>query len=230
MGFLPMWDRGHEFVGAEGAGSCMHSDQAWWSNVGKNFLGDKLVALWKPEEAEAAMTACKGELFRAPLTETQLRILGTASCVALLRPGDVFCFSGGVPHITMVVGDALNFTGYESFLNWHPDNHRLLLSGFARERKSGVMGSKHLNSIVDDVLNALQHFDEGGSWIPKQAAAPQCSPEEMLSTCRAIWSSSFVQDLCAVKDSSDSESSRSRSRSRSRSLTIHQAEQQPVTQ
>eukprot|EP01065_Artemidia_motanka_P013149 TRINITY_DN1724_c4_g1_i1.p1 TRINITY_DN1724_c4_g1~~TRINITY_DN1724_c4_g1_i1.p1 ORF type:complete len:278 (+),score=49.49 TRINITY_DN1724_c4_g1_i1:112-834(+) len=37
-GKLPMWDRGHFFVGGEGAGSCLHIDQAWWSNVAKNFL------------------------------------------------------------------------------------------------------------------------------------------------------------------------------------------------
>ena len=26
---LPMWDRGHSFVGGAGVGSCLHVDQAW---------------------------------------------------------------------------------------------------------------------------------------------------------------------------------------------------------
>merc|ERR1712226_821515 len=78
-GCLPMWDRGHCFIGAEGAGSCMHVDQAWWSNVGKNFSGYKLVATWGPEDAKAVLAACGGTLFRKPLSPEQCSALSTAS-------------------------------------------------------------------------------------------------------------------------------------------------------
>lgn len=103
-GPLPMWDRGHIFVGEEGSGSVLHTDQAWWSNVGKNFLGQKLVALWGPQAAgrgpgSPAVAACRGQLFRAPLSDAQRLALEAASVLALLRPGDVVSFTGGLPHV-----------------------------------------------------------------------------------------------------------------------------------
>lgn len=41
-------------------------------------------------------------------------------------------FTGGLPHVTLVVGEALNLTAYESFVNWHPSNASLLLQGARR--------------------------------------------------------------------------------------------------
>ena len=82
MGRLPMWDRGHGFVGTNGSGSILHVDQAWWSNVAKNFLGHKLVALWGPGEAEPVLDACGGSLFRKPLSPEQHDALKQASRIA----------------------------------------------------------------------------------------------------------------------------------------------------
>ena len=65
-GRLPMWDRGHGFIGSTGSGTVLHVDQAFWSNVAKNFLGYKLVAVWGPADAEFVLDACGGELFRKP--------------------------------------------------------------------------------------------------------------------------------------------------------------------
>ena len=46
---LPYWDRYDEgvFVGGRFGGSPMHVDQVHWSNVGKNFCGAKLLAIWR---------------------------------------------------------------------------------------------------------------------------------------------------------------------------------------
>lgn len=109
---LPMWDRGHSFVGAPGVGSCLHVDQAWWSNVAKNFTGHKLVALWGPGHAEEIVQRHEGELFRRPLSPEQTQALSKAAVIALLQPGDVASFSGGLPHATVVVGTELNLTAY----------------------------------------------------------------------------------------------------------------------
>ena len=45
---MPYWDRYDEgvFVGGAGSGSAMHVDQIGWSNIGKNWTGHKLVAIW----------------------------------------------------------------------------------------------------------------------------------------------------------------------------------------
>ncbi|CAK0814268.1 unnamed protein product [Prorocentrum cordatum] len=154
-----MWDRGHCFLGAEGAGSCLHVDQAWWSNVAKNYLGYKLVATWAPSGAPAALR-CAGELFRKPLTAEQQEALRQAARVALLRPGDVASFTGGLPHVTVVVGDGLNLTGYESLVNWHPRNAELLLRGAARPDGPGTLALKPLHRLFDDLRRRREEEEE----------------------------------------------------------------------
>eukprot|EP00931_Biecheleriopsis_adriatica_P107014 TRINITY_DN81357_c0_g1_i1.p1 TRINITY_DN81357_c0_g1~~TRINITY_DN81357_c0_g1_i1.p1 ORF type:complete len:467 (-),score=90.16 TRINITY_DN81357_c0_g1_i1:37-1368(-) len=153
---LPMWDRGHSFVGARGAGSCLHVDQAWWSNIAKNFLGYKLVALWGSKEAPKALKLT-GQLFRRPLTEEQRCAILEASGLALLGPGDVACFTGGLPHATVVVGEDLNLTAYESLVNWHPKNAELLLRGAQRRPgRKGAMSRRPLHGLLDDICDVVQ--------------------------------------------------------------------------
>lgn len=236
-----MWDRGHCFIGAEGAGSCMHVDQAWWSNVAKNFRGHKLVATWGPEEAPGALAACGGQLFRRPLSSAQRDVLCSAARVALLRPGDVASFSGGLPHITAVVGDHLNFTAYESFINWSPANARLFLRGAARKSQKGTMGLKALHGLFEDMADAVHMCEKAGAF-PARAAPPAdgSNPKCLLAEFRAVLlkrrcfarrlgaevnrSEDGAETTCS---SSDSESnlanpSRSASPSHSRSAkTIH---------
>lgn len=153
---LPMWDRGHAFVGANGAGSCLHVDQAWWSNISKNFAGYKLVALWGPGASENALKLST-QLFRRPLSKEQTDALRQASTIALLGPGDVASFTGGLPHVTLVVGDMLNLTAYESLINWHPCNADLLLRGALRKPGSeGVMKRKALHGLFDDIVQVVR--------------------------------------------------------------------------
>lgn len=153
---LPMWDRGHAFVGANGAGSCLHVDQAWWSNISKNFAGYKLVALWGPGAAPEALKLST-QLFRRPLSKEQTDALRQASTIALLGPGDVASFTGGLPHVTVVVGDMLNLTAYESLINWHPCNADLLLRGALRKPGSeGVMKRKALHGLFDDIVQVVR--------------------------------------------------------------------------
>ncbi|CAE8627448.1 unnamed protein product [Polarella glacialis] len=173
---LPMWDRGHSFVGATGAGSCLHVDQAWWSNIAKNFLGYKLVALWGPDETPAVVSKHQGELFRKPLSEEQSDALLTASGIALLRPGDVASFSGGLPHITMVVGDQLNVTAYESVVNWNPHNAELLLRGASRPAEwKGIMKLGPWHGLLDDIADVVLR---AGAVSPP--SLPPLSPAELL--------------------------------------------------
>lgn len=159
---LPFWDRGHGFLGSAGAGICLHVDQAWWSNVAKNFFGNKLVALWGP--GTRVLDTCGGELFRKPLCERHLAALAECRRVALLRPGDVACFTGGLPHTTLVLGSALNLTFYESFLNWNCDNLDLLLSGLQRRVDQAWwqnnMEPKFVETVLGDIVRVAGDFIE----------------------------------------------------------------------
>ncbi|CAK9032767.1 unnamed protein product [Durusdinium trenchii] len=83
---LPMWDRGHSFVGGRGVGSCLHVDQAWWSNIAKNYTGYKLVAVW----SNCDVLQLKGQLFRRPLSKEQTDALRK---VGLRRMENCLCES-----------------------------------------------------------------------------------------------------------------------------------------
>lgn len=192
-GALPMWDRGHCFIGSEGVGSCMHVDQAWWSNVGKNFLGYKLVATWGPGEAPWALERCAGQMFRKPLTALQQEVLLGASKVALFGPGDVVSFSGGLPHVTVVVGDELSLTGYESLVNWHPRNAALLLRGAARSRSEPeVMMASRIKGLLDDVMATVERCAEArGLPVPPTVAAPPGG--ESVSELQADFRAALLQ-------------------------------------
>mmetsp|Transcript_80095 Transcript_80095/g.141813 ORF Transcript_80095/g.141813 Transcript_80095/m.141813 type:complete len:424 (-) Transcript_80095:58-1329(-) len=227
-GRLPMWDRGHVFIGAEGAGSCMHVDQAWWSNICKNFLGTKLVALWDCARAEDALAACRGELFRKPLTSKQRQVLCTATRFALLSPGDVACFSGGVPHVTAVVGDRLNVTAYESFVNWSPQNADLLLRGALRPRDApGVMARGPLHGLLDDITDCVRECKVTAGF-PVRAAPPHSGscPEELLKDFSNVLRS---RRRCAQRLGSqpDAESDDAACSSSSESSSVSEASDSP---
>eukprot|EP00439_Symbiodinium_sp_Y106_P077181 s609_g16.t1 len=115
----------------------------------------KLVALWGPGHAEEIVQRHEGELFRRPLSPEQTQALSKAAVIALLQPGDVASFSGGLPHATVVVGTELNLTAYESLVNWHPANAGLLLRGFERRGK-GVMTRKAKEGLLEDIVEVVK--------------------------------------------------------------------------
>eukprot|EP00929_Paragymnodinium_shiwhaense_P012068 TRINITY_DN11871_c0_g1_i3.p1 TRINITY_DN11871_c0_g1~~TRINITY_DN11871_c0_g1_i3.p1 ORF type:complete len:404 (-),score=71.70 TRINITY_DN11871_c0_g1_i3:212-1423(-) len=109
------------FVGGRGSGKGLHVDQVLWSNVGKQWRGHKLLAIWPPGEVSSRMVSelCDSH-FKPPLGARQRAALEQASQIILLRPGDVFLMSGGVAHATVTVSQDLTLTGYESLVTLHP--------------------------------------------------------------------------------------------------------------
>jgi len=127
---MPYWDRYDEgvFVGGRFGGSPLHVDQVSWSNVGKNFAGRKLLAIWAHGEASREMfDEHNYRLFVPPIADSEIRALASASRVALLQEGDVVIFSGGNAHTALSVSEELSLTAYESFVNFAPANLRLFL-------------------------------------------------------------------------------------------------------
>ena len=130
---MPYWDRYDEgvFVGAAGAGSAMHVDQIGWSNIGKNYAGHKLVALWPYGTASnIALESHLDHLFAAPhgVGKEDAAVLRMACKVALVEPGDVFLFSGAQAHATVCVGEGLSLGAYESFVSLAPQHARVFLN------------------------------------------------------------------------------------------------------
>ena len=95
------------------AGSCLHVDQCLWSNVGKNFAGYKVVAVWPfGHEANEILDDHWSQLFRpvdrsvasnSHVSPQHAAVLGKTVKMAILQPGDVFIFSGACAHMAMYV-------------------------------------------------------------------------------------------------------------------------------
>ena len=156
---MPYWDRYDEgiFVGARFGGSPMHVDQVLWSNVGKNWLGHKLLVVWPyGEPSRALFDAHNYDLFVPPLRRAETAALEQCAQVALCGPGDVVLFSGANAHMAMSISTALSVTAYESFVNLHPRNLGAFLdSGTPAHYKQCRTRQPMLDDIKGDVCESL---------------------------------------------------------------------------
>lgn len=156
---MPYWDRYDEgvFVGARFGGSPMHVDQCIWSNVGKNFAGYKLVAIWPyGERSRDNFDEHAYSLFVPPISEKEAACLERAAQVALLGPGDVVVFSGGNAHMALSVSQGLSITAYESFINLNTRNLSAFLdSGTPDHYRQCRTRQPMLDDIKNDVADAV---------------------------------------------------------------------------
>ncbi|KAJ1450131.1 hypothetical protein M885DRAFT_621955 [Pelagophyceae sp. CCMP2097] len=102
------------FVGGHGAGKGLHVDALKRTNVGVNWKGYKLVAIWREgHDSDDMVEDLQDVVFASPLTPAMLAALQRAHRVALIRPGDVFLLSGSGAHTTLCVGNGFNVASYE---------------------------------------------------------------------------------------------------------------------
>jgi len=155
------WDTQDDgvFVGGRNSGKGIHVDQVYWSNVGNNLAGHKLLATWPPGDPSSRLHRdMLDAVFAAPLGTPHLDALSRASRVVLLRPGDVFVISGGVAHATLALD--LNVTAYESLVTLNPHNVRHFLRTGTRNGpyglSRGVMPRSELEDYKDRVVDALE--------------------------------------------------------------------------
>lgn len=158
---MPFWERsaGGIFVGERGTGSGFHVDQCLWSNVGRNFCGYKLFAIWPYTERLSILDdAGKGTVLHLPLSPQHEDFLRRAKSVALVGPGDVWCFSGGQPHTALCVGDGINISAYESYVPAHPAAVGLLVQSNCKDThwRKCWMDDEDLDELYEDVVDALQ--------------------------------------------------------------------------
>jgi len=146
---MTYWDRYNEggFVGSKLMGSPLHIDQCLWSNIGRNWAGYKVMGLWKLDD-ENVIQNHRRQLFSPPLSQSEKEALHSAIKIVLVRPGDMFLFSGANPHMAMVVSDQLSYTTYESFINTHPTH----LDIFCKTNTEEHPSSFHMReSTLDDI-------------------------------------------------------------------------------
>eukprot|EP00471_Norrisiella_sphaerica_P010117 CAMPEP_0184497008 /NCGR_PEP_ID=MMETSP0113_2-20130426/35486_1 /TAXON_ID=91329 /ORGANISM="Norrisiella sphaerica, Strain BC52" /LENGTH=608 /DNA_ID=CAMNT_0026883931 /DNA_START=8 /DNA_END=1835 /DNA_ORIENTATION=- len=157
---LPYIDRIDEgvFVGGALTGSCVHVDQVLWSNVGKNFAGYKVFAVWKfGRDSNAILEHHHEKLFLSPLTQPEKKAILGASTVALLEPGDVFFFSGANAHTAVCVGDQISVTSYESFVNLSANHLRIFCgtNDTSDHFEDCHMHADELSSMKEEVCDSI---------------------------------------------------------------------------
>lgn len=174
------WDRYDEglFAGGKWSGKGMHIDQVLWSNVGKHWSGYKLVAAWpKGSVSKEVAEEFFDVVFCPPLSEREVATLHRAAKVVLLRPGDVYLFSGGVAHTVICVSDELCLGAYESIVTLNPIHvAHFLHTGDAEgdyNLEKFAMSPKELKETKEDILDQLEdaaeQFQNGG---PLKALRP----------------------------------------------------------
>lgn len=161
------WDRYDEgfFAGGRNSGKGVHVDQVLWSNVGRNWRGHKLVAAWpKGEVSKRTALEFYDVLFTPPLKESELRALQQAAKVVLLRPGDVYIFSGGIAHTVLCVSEEMCLGAYESFISLNPAHVEHFMHTDDQEGPfcldKYAMPSKELKDTKDDCIDQLEDVEE----------------------------------------------------------------------
>mmetsp|Transcript_73768 Transcript_73768/g.216160 ORF Transcript_73768/g.216160 Transcript_73768/m.216160 type:complete len:411 (-) Transcript_73768:89-1321(-) len=158
---MPLWERseGGIFVGERGAGSGLHVDQCLWSNVGRNWCGFKLFAVWPwTERHDIVNEAGKGRVFHLPLSQEDTGFLSRAKVLAMVGPGDAWVFSGAQPHTALIVGNGVNVSAYESLVPANPTALGTLVRTNTKEShiESCWMDDDDLDELYEDVVDNLQ--------------------------------------------------------------------------
>lgn len=157
------WDRYDEgfFAGGRRSGKGAHVDQVFWSNVGRHWQGYKLVASWpKGEISKDIGMNFYDRLFYPPISGDELAALQMAAKIVLLRPGDVYLFSGGVAHTVICVSSEMCLGAYESIVTLNPSHIEHFMhtddtrGPYCLEKFS--MSSKELKDTKDDCLDQLE--------------------------------------------------------------------------
>lgn len=218
---MPLWERseGGIFVGERCSGSGIHIDQGLWSDVGRNWCGFKLFAIWPFSERHTVIEqAGKGRMFHLPLIPEDEALLKRAKSIALLRPGDVFTFSGAQPHTALCVGDGLNVCAFESFVPAHPDAVRTLVRSNIKDMHPKTFWMDHddldelYEDVVDNIQRALRDDSTDADLRSKLEACVQAMRENGDAYCRELWR----QEDCGERKRRREEESDNESRSRSK--------------
>lgn len=202
------WDRYDEgfFAGGRCSGKGLHVDQVLWSNVGRNYQGYKLLAAWpRGQVSKEVAMEFYDVLFAPPLRPRELEALHKAAKVVLLRPGDVYMFSGGVAHTVICVSQEMCLGVYESFVNLNPFHVDHFLPTADLEGPffldSYSMSPRSFRETKDDCLDQLedaaQHFEKGGLRRVLQETVPvaEAPPSWFQLQLRLLSDHDFLRTL-----------------------------------
>ncbi|CAL1174094.1 unnamed protein product [Cladocopium goreaui] len=189
------WDRHDEgvFIGNRGSGKGIHVDQVLWSNVGKNWRGYKLVAAW-PKGA-VSNSICKtfdDQLFSPPLSEAKVQALRQAAKIVLLRPGDVYFFSGGTAHTALCVSEGMGLSSYESIVTLHPLHSGLCMQTCDRSSPCWLEGAMPRDEFEDILEEAVEQLEAAAKQFLE--ASPGVEPDSKASPFDPpLWSELRLQ-------------------------------------
>jgi len=161
------WDRFDTgiFIGNDGSGMGLHSDQVFWSNFGKQWSGYKLLGVWEPGKTTVdLLDQHRHKIFAKPpygaLGDAELEWVRRCHRVCLLKPGDVMIFTAAGAHMAINMCDEENLavSAYESFVTFNPRHIELfLLTGHEDwHHTSFTMEEEAVYDIRDDMLDHIE--------------------------------------------------------------------------
>lgn len=165
------WDDYSEgtFVGGNGTAFNLHADQMLTSNIGSQFQGHKLLAIWGyPDETNSVLNTHFRAVLSPPLSDDHLQLLRRACCVAVVPPGAVWFFSGANAHSACNLGYGMGREGvatpptlclnsYEAFCNTNLTHARVMISTNTPVHwKGSWMDEKELEDFREDVRDNLK--------------------------------------------------------------------------
>jgi hypothetical protein len=173
------WDRYDTgiFIGNDGSGMGLHSDQVFWSNFGKQWSGYKLLGVWEHGTTTIdLLEAHRHKIFAKPpygaLGPDELSWIHKVHRVCLLKPGDVMIFTASGAHMAINMCDEshLAVSAYESFITFQPQHIKLfLLSGHQDwHHKSFIMDEDSIYDIRDDMLDHVEKVLEILDRLPQE--------------------------------------------------------------
>lgn len=184
------WDRHDEgfFVGSAPSGKGVHIDQVLWSNIGKNWRGYKLIAAWpKGEISDRVAKEFDDVLFHPPLTSKDVKALHEAAKVVLVRPGDVYLFSGGIAHTVLCVGDDLCISSYESIVTAVPRHVELFLGTSDVNGPYQLHDGMPLDELRDIWDEVADQFEEAADQLEDTEGQGPCALPLSPKATSAMW-------------------------------------------
>jgi hypothetical protein len=194
------WDDYSEglFIGGHGSAYSLHVDQLQTSNVGTQYFGHKLVAIWSfPDKTHAILDSHYRSVFAPPLSGDQISALEQACCVAVVPPGAVSLFSGANAHVTCNVGvdvicgrhavakPSVCVNSYEAFVNVNEQHVRVMLT-----TNTSPLHWERCWMDDEDLVDFREDVREQIDELVAQIKRPVLR-EQDLTVCRAIglvWS------------------------------------------
>ncbi|KAF4685866.1 hypothetical protein FOZ60_005974 [Perkinsus olseni] len=164
------WDRYDEglFIGGRNSGKCMHVDQCLWSNIGKNYTGWKLLALWSVADSQGMYASSPGGIAHTVISISEELSMTVYESFVSMNPRNIEHWldsaNPAVQHPSFTMPDS-DLDSIEDDVLDHLDRVDFVLDREEREAEEAIASASsstdtpHVSTLTPDVEDAVRHID-----------------------------------------------------------------------